>query len=176
MEDHIATGDSTGRLIEYDPETKKARVLLSGLKGAGGVGASKDGSFVLLSEFTGSRITKYWLTGPKADKAELLLDISGPANMKLTTAGDFWVALNVATPAGNVPTGMRMDENGKLLETLNFGGEPYNETYITEVHEYKGSIYIASIYVEFGAVYRKVSEEEKTLLGSVNFSEEFSSL
>ncbi|KAM7471197.1 hypothetical protein LguiA_009380 [Lonicera macranthoides] len=158
VQEHISTGDSTGRLIEYDPKTKKDRVLLSGLKGAGGVGVSKDGSFVLVSEFTGSRITKYWLSGPKADTAELLLKISGPANIKRTEKGDFWVALNIQlrhlNTTKNRPTGVRMDENGNIVEIVPFGGQLYDGSYITEVHEHhKGTLYVASIYVGFGGLY-----------------------
>ena len=157
VQEHISTGDSTGRLIEYDPKTKQGRVLLSGLKGAGGVGVSKDGSFVLVSEFKGSRITKYWLSGPKADTAELLLKISGPANMKRTERGDFWVALNIQlkhlNTTKNRPTGVRMDENGNILEIVPFEGKPYDGSYITEVHELvQGKLYVASIYVSFGGI------------------------
>jgi len=149
---HLSSGDSTGRLIEYNVKTKKARVLLSGLKGPGGAGVAKDGSFVLVSELPGNKISKYWLKGPKANTVELLMNISAPANIKRTAKGDFWIAINVPKTI-NIPTGMRMDGNGKVLEKISFG-EPYNNTYITEVHEHRGKLYIASLVVDFGAVYK----------------------
>ncbi|KAM7481664.1 hypothetical protein LguiB_006247 [Lonicera macranthoides] len=152
VQQHLATGDSTGRLIEYNVKTKKERVLLTGLKGAGGAGVAKDGSFVLLTEFTGNRITKYWLKGLKANTAELLLNISGPANVKRTKNGEFWIALNVPGKI-NIPTGMRMDGNGKILEKISFGA-PYNNTFITEVQEHRGKLYISTLYVDFYAVYK----------------------
>ncbi|KAM7479766.1 hypothetical protein LguiA_027979 [Lonicera macranthoides] len=152
VQQHIDTGDATGRLIEYNVKTKKEKVLLSQLKGAGGVGVAKDGSFVLLSEFTGNRITKYWLKGPKAYTGELLMNISGPANMRRTEKGEFWVALNVPEEI-NIPTAMRMDENGKILEKISFGA-PYNNTFITEVQEYRGKLYISTLYEPFTAVFK----------------------
>ena len=137
------------------------------------MGVSTDSSFVLVSEFTGSRITKYWLTGPKADTAELLADKPGPANMKLNMPGDYWVATNVGTPM--VPTAMRMDKNGKILETISFDGPPYNGNAITEVHEDLGDLYLGTIYVDFVAVHEGVTADKKTnLLGAAaKLAEEF---
>ncbi|KAI5659115.1 hypothetical protein M9H77_27908 [Catharanthus roseus] len=158
VNESVTSGEATGRFIEYDPQTNKTRVLLKDLQGAGGVGASEDGSFVLLSEFTGNRITKYWLTGPKADTSELLLNIPGPANLKrLPSSGNYWVAVNNQTSGTNVPTAVTIDKNGKILTILPFPGPPYNDTFITEAHEHLGKLYFASIYVSFGAVYNMVS-------------------
>ncbi|KAM7502579.1 hypothetical protein LguiB_001483 [Lonicera macranthoides] len=162
VKQHLASGDSTGRLIEYNVKTKKERVLLTRLKGAGGAGVAIDGSFVLLTEFTGNRITKYWLKGPKANTAELLMNISGPANVKRTQNGEFWIALNVPGKI-NIPTGIRMDGNGKILEKISFGA-PYNNSFINEVHEHHGKLYISSIYVDFYAVYKYSRPLDKLFL------------
>ncbi|KAA8541126.1 hypothetical protein F0562_025128 [Nyssa sinensis] len=47
----IRTRDATGRLLKYDPKTKNVTVLLRGLGGASRVAISRDGSFILVSEF-----------------------------------------------------------------------------------------------------------------------------
>ncbi|KAB1218909.1 Strictosidine synthase 1 [Morella rubra] len=52
----VALGDNSGSLYKYDPRTKEVTVLLKGLALAGGVAVSKDGTFVLVSEFLANRI------------------------------------------------------------------------------------------------------------------------
>ena len=63
-----------GRLIEYDPATNRARVLLDDLYFANGVAVSEDGSFVLVAETFRYRIRRYWLTGPRAGEDEVFAD------------------------------------------------------------------------------------------------------
>ncbi|KAL3512535.1 hypothetical protein ACH5RR_025252 [Cinchona calisaya] len=151
----ISTGDATGRFIEFDPNTGIARVLVStGLQVPGGVGTSLDGSFVLYSEFGGNKITKYYLTGPKANTRELLLNIPGPTNIKRLPSGNYWVAVNNRSSGTNVPTGVKIDKFGKILLTIPFV-VPYSgaTNFITEVHEHRGKLYIASIYQLQGVIY-----------------------
>ncbi|GJS61845.1 strictosidine synthase-like 11-like protein [Tanacetum coccineum] len=74
------TADATGRLLRYNPVNKQVSVLLSGLNGGGGPAVSSDVRFVMVPERTGMRISKYWLAGPKANTAELLLNPSGNPN------------------------------------------------------------------------------------------------
>ena len=52
---------ATARLLTCNPQTEQVTVLLSGIAGAVGVQASVDGTFVLVSEYIGKRISKYWL-------------------------------------------------------------------------------------------------------------------
>ncbi|XP_027088110.1 strictosidine synthase [Coffea arabica] len=143
----LSSGDSTGRLMSYNPKTKEVQVLLSGLQIPGGTGVSRDGSFVLVSEYTGHRILKYWLKGPKANTAEAILSIHRPDNIKRTLLGDFWIGANLIMqqPAPNtIPQGVRINESGKVLETINLDGIFRNET-IAEVQEFAGSYYVVSI-------------------------------
>lgn len=129
-------------------------LVSTGLQGPGGVGASLDGSFVIYSEFVGNKITKYWLTGPKANTRELLLNIPGPANIKRLPSGNYWVAVNNQTSGTNVPTGVKIDKLGNILLTIPFVGIPFPPgTSITEVHEHRGKLYIASIYQLPGVIY-----------------------
>ncbi|CAN6444055.1 unnamed protein product [Victoria cruziana] len=91
----VASGDNTGRLMSYDPETKEVKVLLGGLKFANGVALSRDRSFVLVTESSGSRITRLWLTGPNAGKTDVFAHLPGyPDNVKRNSAGEFWVAMH----------------------------------------------------------------------------------
>lgn len=124
--------DSTGRLLKYDPVmTKQVIVLLRGLSGAGGAAVSFDGSFVLVSEYGGKRIQKFWLTGPKANTAEVLIDLPGNPNKikKSQVEGEFWVAVNVVSRQLILFTeleGLRINGSGMLLETLPLVTEYFN--------------------------------------------------
>ncbi|KAJ0104806.1 hypothetical protein Patl1_19009 [Pistacia atlantica] len=116
----IAKNDSTGRLLKYDIKTKQVTVLLKGLSGPAGTAVSPDGTFVLVTEFIGKRIQKYWLKGPKASTAEVLITFKGrPDNIKRNPGGDFWVAVNQETiiPLVMKPEGTRLDANGTVKES-----------------------------------------------------------
>eukprot|EP00261_Vitis_vinifera_P017500 XP_010647214.1 PREDICTED: protein STRICTOSIDINE SYNTHASE-LIKE 10 [Vitis vinifera] len=53
-------GDKTGRLLKYDPRTKEVTVLLRGLSFSNGVALSEDKDFVLVTETTAAKVTRYW--------------------------------------------------------------------------------------------------------------------
>ncbi|KAJ7542965.1 hypothetical protein O6H91_09G020100 [Diphasiastrum complanatum] len=90
----IVAGDNTGRLLKYNPSTQETRVLLRGLLFANGVALSKDKSFLIVAESTGSRLQRYWLKGAKAGTAELFALLPGfPDNVRKNEAGEFWVAI-----------------------------------------------------------------------------------
>ena len=57
-----------GRLLRHDPATGETRVLLEGLYFANGVALSADESYVVVSECYRYRLTRHWLTGPRAGK------------------------------------------------------------------------------------------------------------
>lgn len=159
MAELLAAGDSTGRLLSYNPKTKEVKVLMRGLKGAGGVGVSKDSSYVLVSEYMGGRIHKYFLMGPKTGESELFIKIPAPANIKRTFSGEFIVSSNLLIQEQEamvvIPRGVRINEYGDVLETLIFGGI-YNNSMINEVQEYGDAYYVGSIYVNFAAAANKM--------------------
>lgn len=90
----IPSGDKTGRLMKYDPITKKVTVLLKGLACANGVAVSKDNSFLLVAETATKQILRLWLRGPKAYISELFAHLErNPDNIKTNDVGEFWIAL-----------------------------------------------------------------------------------
>lgn len=152
----MANNDTTGRLLRYDPKTKNVTVLLSGLAGSAGVAISKDGSFLLVTESVTTRVQKYWLKGPLANTAQVLLNLSGvPDKIKRNLGGDFWIALTAQTQEPTptiVLQGQRISGNGDILETVTFSPQ-FNTTLITEVQEYKGALYLGSLYVGYVGVW-----------------------
>ncbi|KAJ0048662.1 hypothetical protein Pint_16359 [Pistacia integerrima] len=152
----IAKNDSTGRLLKYDIKTKQVTVLLKGLSGPAGTAVSPDGTFVLVTEFIGKRIQKYWLKGPKANTAEVLITFKGrPDNIKRNRGGDFWVAVNQETiiPLLMKPEGIRLDANGTVKESRPINLQ-YGTTLVSEVQEFSGALYIGSMYTKFIGVYK----------------------
>jgi sugar lactone lactonase YvrE len=93
--DSVFENDTHGRLLRYDPQTKKTEVLLDQLKFANGVAMGPDGAYVLVNETYAYRITRYWLKGPKAGMADTFIDnLPGfPDNLSFNGKDKFWVAL-----------------------------------------------------------------------------------
>ncbi|KAL6192964.1 hypothetical protein ACLB2K_034049 [Fragaria x ananassa] len=152
----IATGDKTGRLLQYDPCTKKVTVLLDKLAFANGVALSKDSSFLLVAESATSKIFKLWLRGPNAGDVELFTQLKRPAdNIKRTDNGEFWAALNSRRALqGNQtssafwltkdPVGVKFDEQGNIVKVLDGEGGPTLES-VSEVEEHNGKLWIGSV-------------------------------
>lgn len=83
-----------GRLLRYDPATRRTETLLSNLYFANGVAVSPDGSYLLLNETWKYRILKVWLTGPKFGQTEVFANnLPGfPDNLAVDEQGRYWVA------------------------------------------------------------------------------------
>jgi sugar lactone lactonase YvrE len=63
-----------GRLLEYDPATRQAKTLLSGLNFANGVAVSHDQTYVLVTETGSYRVIRYWIAGPNRGKSEPIIE------------------------------------------------------------------------------------------------------
>ena len=86
----------TGRLLRLAPGGTTPEVLLEGLHFANGIAPSSDGSFVIVAETAAYRLTRHWLTGPKAGRSEPFVEnLPGmPDNMwRDGRDGPVWVAL-----------------------------------------------------------------------------------
>ncbi|XP_021820499.1 protein STRICTOSIDINE SYNTHASE-LIKE 2-like [Prunus avium] len=91
----ILSGDKTGRLMKYDPESKQVQVLLENLSFPNGVALSKNGDFILLAETRHCRIMRYWLKTPKAGTFQVFAQLPGfPDNIRRSPRGGFWVGIH----------------------------------------------------------------------------------
>ncbi|MGF0173786.1 SMP-30/gluconolactonase/LRE family protein [Streptomyces sp. Marseille-Q5077] len=87
---------ATGRLLRLAPGSDTPEVLLDGLQFANGLAPSADGSFLVVAETSECRLTRYWLTGPRAGHSEPFAEnLPGmPDNLwRGTPDGPIWVAL-----------------------------------------------------------------------------------
>lgn len=84
-----------GRLLQYDPRTRKVTVLLAGLQFANGVAVGPDDAYVLVNETGSYRVTRYWLTGEHAGQSDVFADnLPGfPDGISFNGEDRFWVAL-----------------------------------------------------------------------------------
>lgn len=91
----IVEHGNTGRVIEYDPETRQARVVLSGLNFANGVAADPNGKFILVNETGEYRVWKLWIDGVKLGQREVILSgLPGfPDNVSAGENGLFWLGI-----------------------------------------------------------------------------------
>ncbi|XP_054775763.1 protein STRICTOSIDINE SYNTHASE-LIKE 10-like [Prosopis cineraria] len=156
-------GDKTGRLLKYDPSSKKVEILVQGLAFANGVALNKEGSFLLVAETSLRKINKFWLKGSKTYTSELFTKLERPPdNIKRDRNGDFWVGLNSNRTSsdnnednyaglGDDPVGVKFDEKRKTLKVLDGGGGSELES-VSEVEEHNGRLWIGSAVKPYAVV------------------------
>jgi len=161
-----------GRLLKYDPRTKRTTVLLGDLYFANGVALSEHDDFVLVNETYRYRITRYWLTGPRAGESDIFAEnLPGfPDGVASNGRGAFWVAMftvrnntadwlqprpgwkNVLAklPRFVWPTPepfglvLEFDEQGQITRSLQdpTGNKVWE---VTSVHERDGDLYLGTL-------------------------------
>jgi len=164
-----------GRLLVYEPETRKTRTLLDGIHFANGVAVSPDQRYVLVNETGSYRVLRYWLSGPKKGTVEPMIEaLPGfPDNISTGQDGRFWVALVsprnplldklsdnplVRKMIQRIPAALRpkatlyghviaIDDTGRVTQNLQ-DPEPLVplNTSVTETDEY---LYIGSLAADF---------------------------
>lgn len=177
----IMEHSDNGRIIEFDPSTGDAKVVLDNLTFANGVAADPLGRFIIVAETGEYRIWKHWISGLNAGKSEIIIDnLPGfPDNVHIGENGRYWVGLTAPrsevlddlsgepfwrSVIQRLPEVMRpqvesyglvfaIDENGNVLENLQSpSGSVYATTGVAESAKY---IYVTSLTAPFLARYKK---------------------
>lgn len=104
-ESDLFEGRGTGRLCAWLPTTGVAREMLGGLHFANGIAVDPAGRFVLVVETGRYRVTRLWLTGPRAGQSEPFIEgLPGfPDGISAGSDGLFWLTL--ASPRNAVVDG-----------------------------------------------------------------------
>lgn len=115
----------SGSLFRRDPDGTVTR-LVSGLHFANGVTLTADESAVVFAETTGARVSKFWLTGPKAGTVTPLTEsLPGyPDNISTGPDGRIWVAMVSSRNALTEWLVPRAPGLRKLLWRLPYGALP----------------------------------------------------
>ena len=87
----------TGRVRRWDPATGQAATVLDGLVFANGITMGPDEDFLLVNEWAGYRVLRYWVRGPRAGEREVFIDdLPGyPDNIHRDADGLYWIGLVV---------------------------------------------------------------------------------
>ncbi|KAL2333903.1 hypothetical protein Fmac_015116 [Flemingia macrophylla] len=89
----ILEGKPNGRLLSYNPATKKTTLLAQDLYFANGVAVSPDQQFVIFCESVLMRCNKYYVQGPKKGTIEKFCDVAGmPDNIHYDGQGQYLIA------------------------------------------------------------------------------------
>lgn len=85
---------SDGRVLKYDPKTKKVTVVVDGIVFANGVQLADENS-LLICESDLHRIIRYYHQGPKKGQNEVFVDeLPGfPDNIRPSSSGGYWVGI-----------------------------------------------------------------------------------
>ena len=160
-----------GRIICYDPATDTTRTVLPKLMFPNGICVAHDGQSILYAETWPCRISRFYISGPKAGKVEPVMhNLPGyPDNINRSSDGHYWCAfvgmrapvfdLAMRVPSfrkkmvdrvphdewlyPNMNSGcvFKFDEQGKVLDCLWDSGG-VNHPMITSMREHKGYLYL----------------------------------
>jgi ribose transport system permease protein len=98
----VMEGRPNGRLVCYDPATKKTWTVLNHFYFPNGICVSHDGKSVLIASTSLCKVFRYWVEGPRKGSLEVLInDLPGLAdNINRASDGNYWLALvGIRSPA-----------------------------------------------------------------------------
>ncbi|CAH9082156.1 unnamed protein product [Cuscuta europaea] len=141
----ISNGDSTGRLLRFDPTTKQVSILYSGLAFPNGIVLSRDNTYLLVVESTRNQILKFMLSSSEIGTPSVFARVDRfPDNIRKNNQGNYWVALN--TPRGGYSEnllGVLFDENGRAIQVVNGDSGDTLES-VSEIEERNGRMWFGS--------------------------------
>jgi ribose transport system permease protein len=170
----IMEGRPNGRLVCYDPATRKTWTVLNHFYFPNGICVSHDGRFVLIASTSLCKVFRLWLQGPDKDKLEVVLDrIPGNCdNINRASDGNYWLALvGIRTPVFDlamrkpgfrlrmvkqVPTDewlapglnhgcvVKFTEKGEVLEAF-WDPTGISHSTLTSMREHKGHLYLGGL-------------------------------
>uniref|UniRef100_A0ACD5Y9X6 Uncharacterized protein n=1 Tax=Avena sativa TaxID=4498 RepID=A0ACD5Y9X6_AVESA len=149
----VALGDETGRLLRYDPRTRRVAVLHDSLSYPNGVAVAADGSSVVVSHTALCELRRYWVRGARVGENETFAELPGyPDNVRSDGLGGYWVALSHgaddagvdAVPTLAVRVGPGDGAVEEALEGLSFAT-------VSEVAERNGTLWVGSVDTPYAA-------------------------
>lgn len=170
----IMEGRPNGRLVVYDPASRKTWTAINHFYFPNGICVSHDGRSVLIASTSLCQVFRYWLEGPRKGELELLLaHLPGNCdNINRASDGTYWLALvgirnpifdlAMANPGfrlrmvKQVPTDewlapgmnhgciLKFTEDGKVLESY-WDPTGIAHSTLTSMREHKGYLYLGGL-------------------------------
>jgi ribose transport system permease protein len=170
----IMEGRPNGRLVVYDPATKKTWTEINHFYFPNGICVSHDGKSVLIASTSLCQVFRYWLEGPQKGKLEVLLEhLPGNCdNINRASDGNYWLALvGIRTPifdlamtkpdfrlrmVKQVPVDewlapglnhgcvLKFTERGEVLESY-WDPTGISHSTLTSMREHKGYLYLGGL-------------------------------
>ena len=170
----IMEGRPNGRVVCYDPATRRTWTVLNHFYFPNGICVSHDGRSLLIASTSLCKVFRLWLGGPDKDKLEVVLDeIPGNCdNINRASDGNYWLALvGIRTPAFDlamrkpgfrlrmvkqVPTDewlapglnhgcvLKFTERGEVLESF-WDPTGISHSTLTSMREHKGYLYLGGL-------------------------------
>ncbi len=167
-------GRGSGRIICYDPHTKRTHTVISNLIFPNGICVTNDGQSILFAETWGCTIKRYWFDGPNKGRVDTVIaNLPGhPDNINRASDGNYWCGvigmrspvfdLVMRKPAfrtrmvkqlpedewfsPNLNTGcvIKFNEKGEVLESL-WDLHGVNHPMITSMREHRGHLYLGGL-------------------------------
>ncbi|MFK5979177.1 MAG: SMP-30/gluconolactonase/LRE family protein [Rhizobiaceae bacterium] len=190
-------GRGNGRIIMYDPKTKKTSTVLRNLIFPNGIVLASDNQSILFAESWNCSVKRYWFEGPKKGQVVPVLEnLPGyPDNLNRASDGNYWMAimgmrsqvfdLAMRKPAfrrrmakqlpgdewlaPNINSGciVKFNDAGEILDVL-WDRQGVNHPMITSMREHKGYLYIGGISNNrIGRI--KLGDVDKTFVSSGRF-------
>ncbi|KQK21164.1 hypothetical protein BRADI_1g59053v3 [Brachypodium distachyon] len=141
-------GDSTGRLMGYDPRMNNVTTLQSGITYPNGVSISHDRTHLVVASTGPCKLLRYWIKGSNAGMMEPFANLPGyPDNVRQDSRGGYWVALHrekneLSFGFDSHLLAVRVGPNGKVLEEMR-GPKSVRPTEIME--RGNGKYYMGSV-------------------------------
>ncbi|KAL3748687.1 hypothetical protein ACJRO7_009859 [Eucalyptus globulus] len=108
---------------------------------------ANDSSYLLITEFVSGTVKKFFLTSPRANTTQTLLNnVPIVSSIKRTPQGEFTLTETVWAFANRV---LRIDGDGTVLANVSLGGPYNNVTIVTGVQIYGPFAYVGSLYADF---------------------------
>ena len=164
-----------GRLLCFDPETKRTSVVIKNFLFPNGVCVSHDNRSVLVASSMLCRVDRLWIAGPKKGQLEpFLVDVPALVdNINRASDGSYWVAfcgmrtptfeLGLRHPAFrrrmikalpvdewlmqnlNSSCVVRVSEDGNILDCL-WDGKQQSHQVITSMREHEGYLFLGGVF------------------------------
>ncbi len=170
----IIEGRPNGRLVVYDPATRKTSTLISHFYFPNGICVSHDGQSLLIASTTLCQIYRYWIAGPLKGELEVAIESlpGNPDNINRASDGTYWLALvGIRTPTFDLAARkpgfrlrmvkqvpgdewlapglnhgcvLRFNEAGDILESY-WDPTGISHSTVTSMREHKGYLYLGGL-------------------------------